>query len=99
MDRLREKSRTLQQEFDSFEYNGEQVFCTSAQNAMVSKDIVNELAPLLPADDQETTKKLRRLQAMLEAATLTDINHRARRSPTPREPFISSSGSSGNHRG
>ena len=44
---------------------------------MVSKDIINELASLLPADDQEAAKKLRRLQAMLEAATLTDINHRA----------------------
>jgi hypothetical protein len=73
------------------------MFCTLAQNAMVSKDIINKLAPLLSADDQEATKKLKRHQAMLEVVALIDINHRARHSVTPQEPSISSSGSSGNH--
>jgi hypothetical protein len=53
------------------------MFCTLAQNAMVSKDIINKLAPLLSADDQEATKKLKRHQAMLEVVALIDINHRA----------------------
>jgi hypothetical protein len=44
---------------------------------MVSKDIINELSPLLPANDQDAVKKLKRLQAMLKAAALTDINRRA----------------------
>jgi hypothetical protein len=56
------------------EYKGEQVYRTPAQNALASRMLIDQLTPHLPKDNEEVVK---RLQAMLDAATLVvpALNH------------------------
>jgi hypothetical protein len=43
-----------------------------AHNALVSRVIVNQLMPLLHKDSEEVKALVKRLHAMLDAATMTD---------------------------
>jgi hypothetical protein len=54
------------------EYQGEQVYRTPVQNALASRMLIDQLTPHLPKYYQEVTTHVKRLQAMLDAATVED---------------------------
>jgi hypothetical protein len=76
-DRLQHRSRSIQEEIDRIEYQGEQVYHTLAQNALASKMLTNQLTPHLSKDNEEVNAHVKHLQAMLDAATVIDrtLNH------------------------
>jgi hypothetical protein len=59
------------------EYQGEQVYCTPSQNALASRMLINQLTPHLLKDNEEVNAHVKRLQAMLDVATIVDLtlNH------------------------
>jgi hypothetical protein len=71
-DRLRDCSRSIHEELDRIKYQGEQVYHTPAHNALPSRMIINQLTPLLPKDSEEVNPQVKRLQTMLDAATMVD---------------------------
>jgi hypothetical protein len=75
------RSRSVREELGRIQYQGEQVFRTPAHNALTSRMIVDQLAPLLPKDSEEVNVQVKCLQAMLDAAIVEDLipKHRERR--------------------
>jgi hypothetical protein len=61
------------------EYQGELVYRTPMQNTLASRMLIDQLTPPphLPKDNQEVTAHMKRLQAMLDVATVADpaLNH------------------------
>jgi hypothetical protein len=55
------------------EYQGEQVYHTPTQNALASRMLINQLTPHLPKDNEEVNEHMKRLQAMLDVATVVDL--------------------------
>jgi hypothetical protein len=53
-------------------YHGEQVYYTLAHNALASRMIIDQLTPHLPKDNEEVNVHVKRLQAMLNTATMVD---------------------------
>jgi hypothetical protein len=71
-DRLRDRSWSICEEIGQIEYQGEQVYRTPAHNALASRMLIDQLTPHLPKDDEEVNVHVKRLQAMLDAATMVD---------------------------
>jgi hypothetical protein len=71
-DRLQNWSRSIHEEIGRIEYQGEQVYRTPAQNALSSRILIDQLTPHLPKDNKEVNAHLKRLQAMLDGATVVD---------------------------
>jgi hypothetical protein len=72
LDRLRHRSRSIREEFSRVEYQGEQVYHTSAHNALASRMLVDQITPHLPKDNEEVNAHVKRLQAMLDVAMVAD---------------------------
>jgi hypothetical protein len=53
-DRFQNRSQSIQEEMGRIEYQGEQVYCTPAQNALASNMLMDPLTPTC----QKTIKKL-----------------------------------------
>jgi hypothetical protein len=62
----------IREEFGWIKYQGEQVYCTLALNALASRMIIDQLTPLLPKDNEEVNAQVKRLQVMLDAAIVVD---------------------------
>jgi hypothetical protein len=69
---LQDQSQSIKEELGQNEYQGEQVFCTSAHNALTSWMIIDKLVPLLPKNNEEVNAQVKRLRAMLDAAIVED---------------------------
>jgi hypothetical protein len=71
----------LHKEIDWIKWQGEQVYHTPAHIALASKVIIDQLTPLLPKDSEEVNEQVKRLDAVLDAATMTDptLDHGDRR--------------------
>jgi hypothetical protein len=52
------------------EYQEEQVYHTPVQNALASRMLIDQLTSHLPKDNEEVNAHVKRLQAMLNAATV-----------------------------
>jgi hypothetical protein len=59
------------------EYEGEQFYHILAQNTLPSRMLIDQVTPHLAKDNQEVTAHVKRLQAMLDAATMVEptLNH------------------------
>jgi hypothetical protein len=55
------------------EYQGEHVYCTVVHNALASRMIIDQLTPLLHKDSEEVNTQVKRLEAMMNAATMVDL--------------------------
>jgi hypothetical protein len=71
-DRLCNRSRSIQEEICWIEYQGEQVYCTPAQNPLASRMLIDQLTPHLPKDNEEFNAHMKRLQVILDVATVVD---------------------------
>jgi hypothetical protein len=60
-DQLRNRSRSIHDEISQIEYQGEQVYRTTTQNALASKMLINQLIPHLPKDNEEVNAHVKRL--------------------------------------
>jgi hypothetical protein len=69
---LQDRSGTIHEELDRIEWQGEQVYRTSAHNALASRAIIDKLTPLLPKDSEEVNLQVKQLHAMLDATMMTD---------------------------
>jgi hypothetical protein len=71
----------LHEELGRIEWQCEQVYRTPAHNALAPRMIVDQLMPLPPKDSEEINTQVKRLHAMLDAATMTDptLDHGDRR--------------------
>jgi hypothetical protein len=56
IDRLRHSSRLIREEFDRFEYQGEQVYRMPAHNALASRMLVNQITPISPRIMKRSTR-------------------------------------------
>jgi hypothetical protein len=54
------------------EYQGDPVYHTLVQNALASRILIDQLTPHLPKDSEEVNAHVKRLQVMLDAATVVD---------------------------
>jgi hypothetical protein len=61
------------EELNRIEYQGEQVYRTPPHNAIVSRAIIDQLAPLLPKDSEEVNVQVKHLQEMLDTTTMVDL--------------------------
>jgi hypothetical protein len=52
-DRLQNRSQSIEGEMDQIEYQGEQVYHTSVQNALASSMLIDQLTPHMPKDNEE----------------------------------------------
>jgi hypothetical protein len=68
--RLRHRPRSIHEEFDQVEYQGEQVYRTLAHYALSSRMLVDQIIPHLPKDNEEVNAHVKRLQAMFDTATV-----------------------------
>jgi hypothetical protein len=71
-DQLRDRSWSIREEIGRIKYYGEQVYRTTAQNALASRMLIDQLTPHLPKDNEEVNVHVKCLQAMLDAATVVD---------------------------
>jgi hypothetical protein len=71
-DRLQNRSQSIQEMMGRIEYQGEQVYSTPMQNTLASRMLIDQLTPHQPKDNQEVIADIKRLQAMLDAATVVD---------------------------
>jgi hypothetical protein len=71
-DRLQNRSRSIREEIGRIEYQEEQVYHTPAQNTLASRMLIDQLTPHLPKDNEEVNAHVKRLQAMVDAATMVD---------------------------
>jgi hypothetical protein len=71
-DRLQNRSQSIQEMMGRIEYQGEQVYSTPMQNTLASRMLIDQLTPHQPKDNQEVIADIKRLQAMLDAATMVD---------------------------
>jgi hypothetical protein len=71
-DRVRNRSWSIREEISQIVYQGEQVYRTLAQNALASRMFIDQLTPYPPKDNVEVNAHVKRLQAMLDAATMVD---------------------------
>jgi hypothetical protein len=74
-DRLRDQSRSIQEEIGRIEYQGEQVYRMPAHNALASRVLIDQITTHLPKDNEEVNAHVKRFQAMLDAATMVDMVH------------------------
>jgi hypothetical protein len=72
-DRLWDRSQSIREEIGQIEYHGEQVYRTPTHNALASRMLINQLTPHLPKDNEEVNAPVKRLHAMLDAATVVDL--------------------------
>jgi hypothetical protein len=72
-DQLRNWSRSIREEIDQIEYQGEQVYRTLVQNAMASRMLIDQLTPHQPKDNEEVNAHMKHLQAKLDATTVVDL--------------------------
>jgi hypothetical protein len=49
------------------------VYQTLAHNTLASRMLINQLTPCLPKDNEEVNAHVKRLQAMLDTATVVDL--------------------------
>jgi hypothetical protein len=62
----------LHKELRWIEWQGNQVYRMPTHNALPTRVIVDQFTPLLPKDSEEVNLQVKRLHAMLDAATMMD---------------------------
>jgi hypothetical protein len=71
-ERLRGRSPMLHEGIGQIEWQGEQVYCTLAHDALALRVIVDQLTPSLSKDSEELNVQVMCLHAMLDANKWTD---------------------------
>jgi hypothetical protein len=65
----------IRDEIGQIEYHGEEVYRTAAHNAMALRMLIDQITPHFPKGNEEVNAHVKRLQGMLDAATIVDPVH------------------------